>query len=203
LIYIGTPLIFLFIAYIAIWESYNITWQLIVVLVLAWLPFLLPFIARYIKKIGKDGLEMNEKGNIPREIVELKIGRQKLEIKQQNEEPPKVTTETKQPLLQRTDPEMPTFGKLNINAQKVLRTLWFFQKRDFPKIDKYWGFLVSQASPDYSIFLIGEATLSALGFTFKDPRGMVFLKPLGINFCQTYTDEILEGNDIWTKFGSG
>jgi hypothetical protein len=98
-------------------------------------------------------------------------------------------------------PAASEFGKLIVEAKKVLRTLWKFQTEHFgANYDKRWGFGVGPGAPDYSSFLLGVSDLVKRHFVYVDSRGFVFLTNLGIEFCQEHTEEINNYPDYYSRF---
>jgi len=95
------------------------------------------------------------------------------------------------------------FGKLIIEAKKVLRTLWKFQTDHFgTNYDKRWGFGVGPAAPDYSSFIVGVSDLVKRHFVYIDSRGFVFLTNLGIEFCKEHNGEINNYPDRYSSFAN-
>jgi len=180
--HLALPGIFLYVAYIAIWKSYEITWELIVVLALASMPFILVLLARYVKKIkiGNHEYEAPEEEELSKEDVTRLAA-----------ESPK------------TEEKNLKYGDLSRHAKKVIRTLWTFQRQHFGAQDaRRWGFGIHPSAPDYPQFRIGATELLEVGLTVENGKGMVFLNDAGMEFCRTNKNVIDGGGDIWSSFSA-
>ena len=176
------PVVFFFYAYQASRNFLYLSWQLIVVLVIACAPFILVLLSRYVKKlkIGDHEYESPEEISITNDT-----------LKKLNAAAPAVRV------------AKPAYGDLSRGARKVLRTLWTYQRQQFPADDlKRWGFVVPPGGLDYSQFRIGATELREIGLIVENDNGMVFLNNEGMDYCKENQNAINGGGDIWGNFGA-
>lgn len=83
-------------------------------------------------------------------------------------------------------------------AQKVLRTLRYYQKLEFKNdATKVWGFSIPQGSPDYPSFMKGVSELFGKGIVRMNPQGLVGLSAQGLQLSDEPGDW---GGPMWTDF---
>lgn len=178
--HIIVPALFLFLAYLAIGTWFVLTWELIVTVAIASLPFNLVLLSRYIKhiKIGNHEYESADARDISKEDVAKLQG-----------------------VAPEPEGDAPTYGNLTRHAKKVLRTLWTYQRQHFGTQDsRRWGFGVHPSAPDYPQFRIGATELLQVGLTVESDKGLVFLNEKGMAFCRQNKNAIDGGGDLWTSF---
>ncbi|MFM2294972.1 MAG: hypothetical protein RLZZ350_1385 [Verrucomicrobiota bacterium] len=166
-----------------------LTWQSIILLAIAGLPFILPLLAYYVKGFGKDGVMMN---NVFDDSVDAPPGEKEgIVFKGVGiSEPEKLPA-----------PQTKMLGDYSKPARKVLRTLWKFQREQFKDdFSQRWAFGVHPLAMDHPQFQAGVSELRYDGLILKDGRGMVFLTDKGITFCRD-NESGLAGGDVWDKFG--
>lgn len=94
-----------------------------------------------------------------------------------------------------------TFSTLPPEGQKVIATLWRYQKRDHG-VDgsRYWMFAVPPGEPSYPEYMKGLITPASRGLCTFDPgKGYVVLTPKGLQFCK---DNIVDVERFPTFFGN-
>jgi hypothetical protein len=137
-------------------------------ILIAFLPALLPVISTYFKtiKIGKDGIEAT--------TIADNEGRTSFELKGREEVSNSIT------------PTQGTFP-YSIDSRRVLATLWHFQKELFGEnSNRRWGFGVGIGATDYGDFSAGVAPLRDATLIHVDHRGLCYLTNEGVDFCREH-----------------
>jgi hypothetical protein len=95
----------------------------------------------------------------------------------------------------------PHFNALVPEEQKMMRTLWKYQ-RDYIRQGKseLWGFAVGSSSPEYGKFARGFSSLAQRGLVHQDKKGLVYLSLKGLGYAQRNDDLLSEDGDVWTQF---
>lgn len=174
----------------------TLSWELISLVAVALLPFLLPLLGVYVWKIG--GVELNEvatSGVVPSTV-------------DQAPPPPPLNPPVPPPAAHvapvPNPAPIPTFASweaLTSEEKKMMRTLWRFQSEYFRNGQPgLWGFTIGEGSPDYRGFVRGFSSLAQRGLVLQDPRALVFLTKMGIEFCRMNSDIIEKDGDAWTQF---
>lgn len=156
-----------------------LTWQVVVVLAIACLPFILPLLAYYVKGIGKDGVMMNNifDGSVPAPVAP-EAGEEK-----------------------ETTPNQKALADYSKPAKKVLRTLWKFQHEHFQEeLSRRWAFGIHPSAMDFPQFYAAYRELNFDGLISMGPSGMVFLTDKGVDFCTLNNGELTKPGDIWDRF---
>lgn len=174
-------------------HCFTLSWELLVVVAVALLPFLLPLAAAYIGKIGP--VEMNDglprQRTLPRTLAVA-------------EEPPAAPVghavgapAAGDPLL--ADPG-PGFDALTDDEKCVLKTLWVHQpKHSAGGGAGWWSFNVPADSPTYKNFVRGAGTLTERKLVGID-KGMVHLNDKGLAYCNLNDDKLAVVKSYWTVF---
>ena len=135
-------------------------------ILIAFLPILLPVISTYFKtfKIGKDGFEAT--------TVADNEGRPVFDFEAREEVVNSITT-------------APGPFQYGINSRRVLATLWHYQKELFGEDSlRRWGFGVGLGAPGFTDFSSGVSPLVVAGLVHVDNRGLCYLTNQGLTFCQ-------------------
>ena len=159
-------------------------WELVVLLILASLPFLLPLLAFYVKEIGKDGVLFNSifEGTFDPTVVSL-------------------TANEPTPTGDGNETKVTPLSSHSKAARKVLRTLWKFQREHFKgELTPRWLFGIHPLSTDYPQFNSGAHELRWEKLIINDPRGMVGLSDLGVKYCQDNQKDLDASDDVWANF---
>ena len=185
--HVAVPIVFLSIAKKIVRHPGFLTWQTLVLLAIAGLPFVLPLLAYYVKGIGKDGVMMNNvfDGTVP--APERKAAAVAAAAATQG-----VAVGVNARKL----------GDYSKPARKVIRTLWKFQGEQFKDdFSQRWAFGVHPMAMDYPQFRNGVMELRFDGLIQYDGRGMVFLTDEGVAFCRENENGLVGSGDVWDKFG--
>jgi hypothetical protein len=163
-------------------HRFQLSWELLVVVAVALLPFLLPLAAAYIGKIGpvelKDGLP--QEGMIPRTAPAAA--------------PPQLAAAPAE-----IDPG-PNFDALTEDEKSVLKTLWVHQPSHTASGGAgWWCFNVPANSPTYKNFLRGAGTLAERKLVSID-KGMVHLNDKGLAYCDLNKDHLAKVVSYWSVF---
>ncbi|MDD2709724.1 MAG: hypothetical protein PHV34_17185 [Verrucomicrobiae bacterium] len=95
----------------------------------------------------------------------------------------------------------PIFPKLSLNASRIIRTLWHFQKQRFGEdTPERWGLGLNILTPDYIDFARGRSELADLKYGFCDSRGFIFLRNEGITYCKEHREAIDKAGPFYTNF---
>ena len=139
-------------------------WPVIVVFALALFPAIAPLIKSL--RVSKEGFEF-----------EMSQGKAtKEEIEKLNREEPLNSN---------------TFSAFSLEAKRVLKSLWHFQKKLYgPDNATRWGFTVGSGASNYKDFLSGVGFLIGKNLIVTDLNQMVYLKNEGIDFCNSNDSEI-------------
>jgi len=158
----------------------------IALLILAFLPILLPLIARYLDslKLTKDGFEANIKADNEGKSID--------EIEKRG-----IAINSRQDFANEKQPEFP----FELPARRVLSTLWHYQKELFGKDSlRRWGFGVGIGNRDYGDFLRGVVKLYAKDLIYIDDSGLAYLTNQGKDFCSAHSDILDADGPFYTKF---
>lgn len=204
--HIVVPAIVGWIAVAHVWWCLRLSWEFIALITAGLLPFLLPLIGVYVGKMY--GLEMN---NISGVVRTDDVSSTRGPASQSTPTPGATSPHT----LPRADVSpgpspvqqggpirvFPNLRALTPDELKILRTLWKFQSEYIRNGQPgLWGFSVGPGAADYQQFVRGFSDLAQRGLVLQDPRGLVFLTQAGVDYCRSYTEELLAGGDAWTKF---
>ena len=176
----AVPVVF----FAAVCNADNLTWQSIVVLVIASSPFILPLLAYYVKGFGKDGVMMNN-------VFDGSVAAPKKAAVEAAAIAPEPA--------QSPEGDAKTLGVYSKPARKILRTLRKYQAKETP--GQLWAFGVHPLALDYPQFQAGVSELRFDGLIQNDGRGMVYLTEKGIKFCSDNKSAFDGGGDTWDQFG--
>jgi hypothetical protein len=184
------PLVAVFVIFAHVFWCLELSWELIVLIGAALIPFLLPLLFVYVGKIG---------------VIEMREDIFHPEIEDQALPPvvsaPQLAAPATQEQVSSRIPSGPHFLALTPEEQKMLRTLWRVQSEYISQGKReLWGFKVGESSPDYREFVRGFSTLAERGLVNQDSRGLAFLTNTGVKYCQLNSDLIEKGGDTWTQF---
>jgi len=190
------PVIFIGAAYLHYMDRLFLRWEFVVLLAVAALPLLLPLFARYVKGIGKDGIQFHPIFGAP--VFVPPSGSAPSFDPDPMPTPPPTPTPTPTPVV-----PIKKFTEYSKPARKVLRTLWKFQKEQFgDDFSKRWGFGIHPLALDFREFESGSAELRKDGLIQDDPRGMIFLTDAGIIFCRDRNSAFDGGGPVWSNFNA-
>lgn len=99
-----------------------------------------------------------------------------------------------------TPSDKPSFIQLRPETRKVIKTLWQFQKKEFPTNTNRWGFGVRLGAPDYAAFSLGVLESLKYDLIAIDARGLCFLSDTGFSYCEKYNSEISGEVNFYSEF---
>lgn len=149
-------------------------------LIISFLPVLLPLISEYIEflKLGKDGLEAK--------------------IRADNEG--KTASEIDAPILFANEDQSAGFP-YSVDARRVLATLWHYQKELFGENSlRRWGFGVGIGASDYETYREGTAQLRDDSLVHISDGGICYLTNEGIDFCREKGDILDADGPFYRQF---
>ena len=157
----------------------------IVLLVIAFLPALLPLVARY--------------------ILSLKIGKEGIEATTRADDEGKIATEFEKRLSAANDAGSGEGRAVSfpysIDARRVVATLWHYQEQLFGEDStRRWGFGVGIGARDYGAFRDGVGELADAGLVHVDPRGLGYLTNAGMRFCREHRAILDADGPFYTQF---
>lgn len=151
---------------------YEIDVKAAILVGVAGVPILLPILARYVKSFA--------------------VGNVQGELRQSSRDAASIAA---------SEGADDDYGRLSINARRILRALWHYQVRDYGVDgDPRWGFGVGLGFPGFVPFSLGVQELQTLGLVVVDTRGLCFLSDHGIAFCQNHNDRLNQEELVYTNF---
>lgn len=165
-------------------HRFDLSWQLLVVVAVALLPFLLPLAVAYVGKVGP--VEMND--GFPQEQIILRA-----------------TAPGEQAAVPAGEAALaahhgPNFDALTEDEKSVLKTLWTYQlKHTAGGGAGWWGFSVPPDSPTYKNFVRGSESLSERKLIGIN-KGLVFLNDKGLAYCNLNEEKLVQIKSYWTIF---
>lgn len=144
-------------------------------LILVGLAFL-PWLGYFIRKGGKDGLELPDPESSATDSGALRGS----------------------PAIGGASPQ--DFNQLPHHAKVVLKTLAFYQNREFGglRTQSRWVFTVPFGQPGHVIFMEGVLALNAMGLATLDLRsGMFGLSDLGVHFLERNAHDVGSFSDYF------
>ncbi|MGC3990189.1 MAG: hypothetical protein QM796_11005 [Chthoniobacteraceae bacterium] len=98
---------------------------------------------------------------------------------------------------------MQDFAALQAQTRKVIKTLWTFQKKQFPNdLSKRWGFGIGIGAPDYMEFSTGLLEAIKYGLAVVGPRGLCFLSEVGVAYCEQHNEAIEAEPEFYRSFSN-
>jgi hypothetical protein len=89
-----------------------------------------------------------------------------------------------------TAPLMEEFSKMADAEKRILRTLWHYQEKIYPKVNRLWTFKIRSDATEYPEYLLALGKLVKKDIVFVNPaNGQCALKANGIRMMKSIVDD--------------
>ena len=206
------PVVFGSLAIFQMTGRFKIDWTVILLVLLAVFPQLLPLLAKYVTKISISlkGLDITttKESSVFVGASEF-ASRTSAEGEDQTDSSttgpdggartaPVATAVAATKQVLGLDEPSENFGP---QARKILKTLWHYQNAHFPNDPgNRWCFAVGVGAPDYMAFSLGLLELIKADLVGIDPNGLAFLNNRGMEYCDAFKEEVLSYPEMYERF---
>jgi hypothetical protein len=170
-----------------------------------------PWLGKFIKKIGKDGIEYAEQGLTfappqPQTSPAPTVAQGAPTTPEPDRTvvaPPRDEAQQRPPTEgAQTQPQL-TFASLSYHERKVLATLWKYQRRHFgEQRQPRWTFTVRGETPANMAFSTGCLGLFGKGLAEVAPSGQVMLSERAFDFCNANAAQLGQWGDTYDNYSS-
>lgn len=123
-------------------------------------------------------------------LDEVSIGNLKFKAKQGEASFPTPAPAANATLSQEAAPQPANLSK---TINKILSTLWKYQKAFKEDFSKRWTFMIGALNPEYPEFIMAIRELASKGLVAQDPKtGQFLLTDIGIFYCRQYEANLTE-----------